>query len=523
MYSDASDSDDEPVSKPPAPAKRNQLDTAQPATLVPLPGAHKTSLSGSTGDDSGTSPVVNMCPAAKEAAKVKDVDAQCTEQPSLETEPLAEPQPVGTPAASTVTDAAVEASICSEPDSDCEASSVHSSGACSTPGTSAIGEPDAELSGREEEDDIVKPKQKIAVVAAKAPACSLSVHEMLLWRATSEDLCKDAAFSYSVVEAKAVAQNTAPIVRSAASTSSQKSATNSKDRRESSEQQIADEAVHTVRGNGMKLQVSTSSWAAQQRARRSRAATDGEDEEVLRTMKSLLNKLTLEKFAELYEKLIYCGIRSTNHVELLIREVFEKATTQHHFIDMYADLCANLHEHFTHNPIGDDKFNFRRLLLNACQASFERNLEKPAGLDELDSEERSLAEAKFKTRMLGNIRFVGALLSRKMLAGKVLIAILEELVGKPTSEALESAACLLTAAGPTFDTPDWILHAALNGIFMQLKAVSQKKSCEPRVRCIIKDVLDLRAAGWKDRKPKKLEGPMKLEDVAKTQSAKNNL
>ena len=48
------------------------------------------------------------------------------------------------------------------------------------------------------------------------------------------------------------------------------------------------------------------------------------------------------------------GIVTSKHVEILIQEVFEKATTQHHFIDMYADLCTLCHEHFAEHPIGDD-------------------------------------------------------------------------------------------------------------------------------------------------------------------------
>ena len=56
------------------------------------------------------------------------------------------------------------------------------------------------------------------------------------------------------------------------------------------------------------------------------------------------------------------------HVEQLIREAFEKATTHHHFIDMYADLCEQLHEFFTENPIGNDaKNSFKKVLLGECQ------------------------------------------------------------------------------------------------------------------------------------------------------------
>lgn len=165
--------------------------------------------------------------------------------------------------------------------------------------------------------------------------------------------------------------------------------------------------------------------------------------------------------------------------------------------------------------VGEDQRGFRKILLSCCQNSFEKNLTPPQVSNTLDAEEQILADVKYKTRMLGNIRLVGALIVRKMLASKVLMAICDELLSEPTPEALESLSVLLTTVGPTFDVPSWSYHVALNGIFEQVKALTQKRSLARRVRCLLQDVLDLRAAAWKDHKPKKLEGPTTLEGVAK--------
>lgn len=272
------------------------------------------------------------------------------------------------------------------------------------------------------------------------------------------------------------------------------------------------------------LKVSDGSWAAQQRARRSVSDVSGgmlDDAEVVRRMKSILNKLTIEKFPVLYQKLLSSGIHTAGHAEALIREVFEKATTQHHFVAMYADLCALLQEHFENNPVqgGDTKFSFRRLLLNECQLSFERNLTPPAELDDLDKEERTLVEFQYKTRMLGNIKFVGALLTRKMLASKVMFAIIEELLALSTPEALESLAALLTAVGGTFDRPEWSYRDMLGHVFAQIKSLTDKADCNPRARCLLKDLLDLRDRGWKDTRPKRCEGPTTLQGVARQAAA----
>jgi len=257
---------------------------------------------------------------------------------------------------------------------------------------------------------------------------------------------------------------------------------------------------------------------AQQRARR-RGASQEEDAEIARSLKCLLNKLTLEKFQDLSAQIVRVPMRTAAHVEVLITEVFEKAVTQHHFIDMYADLCTLLHEHFAASPVGSDpKFNFKKLLLNECQSSFERNLEPPKGLDDLDAEERTLKEFRYKHRMMGNIKFIGALLVRKMLAGKVLLAILQELISDPTPEALESVAALLTATGPVFDSPDWAFHSALEAVFAEVRSIARRPSCEPRSRCLLLDVLDLRRGGWKAGR-RLQDAPATLKEVSDRRAA----
>jgi len=72
---------------------------------------------------------------------------------------------------------------------------------------------------------------------------------------------------------------------------------------------------------------------------------------------------------------------------------------------------------------------------------------------------------------------------------------------------------LLTVTGPAFDKPDRTHYVAINAIFVQVSTLVQKLSVEPRARCLLKDVLDLRAHGWYDNRPKKMEGPSTLEEV----------
>eukprot|EP00913_Durusdinium_trenchii_P035444 g33170.t1 len=86
----------------------------------------------------------------------------------------------------------------------------------------------------------------------------------------------------------------------------------------------------------------------------------------------------------------------------------------------------------------------------------------------------------YKTHMLGNIKLVGGLLARGMLASKVGIAILEELLSNPTPEALESVAALLTALGSSCDRPEWPQHVALTAIFQDVALIVKGNSCPTR-------------------------------------------
>jgi hypothetical protein len=276
---------------------------------------------------------------------------------------------------------------------------------------------------------------------------------------------------------------------------------------------------------GERLAVSKESFVAQQRARRSAAAVaaaaaaDGDQAasnvEFARTLKAILNKLSVEKFEQLSVKIMEINFAHTDHVQILIEEIFARATTQHHFVGMYTDLCEKLNEFFNANPVSEDpKCAFKRLLLNECQRTFERNLEPPATLKDATMDERVLQEALYKTRMLGNIRFVGALLARHMIASKVLVSIMEELLTEAIPETLEALATLLTVTGAVFDTKDWTYFERLEETFARLKEMSSDKSCNARVRCILKDLIELRARKWETRQVKRVEGPTTLQAVA---------
>merc|ERR1711937_439428 len=139
---------------------------------------------------------------------------------------------------------------------------------------------------------------------------------------------------------------------------------------------------------------------------------------------------------------------------------------------MYCQLCVDLHKWFVQDGSAESTdnrhHNFRRILLNQCQNKFEENL-SPPDLSTVNEDESQEAMSKHKLAMLGNIRFIGALLEKGMLSDVCLGHVAQELCEANAPHALESLACFLTAVGPTFDQRNFRHHARLQAIFVQVE------------------------------------------------------
>ena len=244
------------------------------------------------------------------------------------------------------------------------------------------------------------------------------------------------------------------------------------------------------------------SWSYKQRQDQKDA-----DACVVRTMKSILNKLTYEKFDTLFEQLLSCGMSTSEHIQVLMKEEFEKATTQHNFIELYTDLCIRLEADFQASPIDfsdgqghDPKMSgFRRILLTQCQKSFEENLEPPVGLLDADvnNEDALEQEIRYKTAMLGNIKFVGRLLVTRLLASKILIQAATQLLTIKSNSTLECLCMLLTATGETFDDKSWHYHTYFSKMFDEIRGIARLKTTQSRIKFLFFDLLDLKARNWK--------------------------
>lgn len=227
-----------------------------------------------------------------------------------------------------------------------------------------------------------------------------------------------------------------------------------------------------------------------------------EMQQVERQVKSILNKLTWEKFDKLYTDLLtYCMVDDERlrleTLEVIARDVFKKATLQHNFIELYADLCAKLDTDLREKGV---EVNFRRALLEQCQESFTVHLAPPEIDTCLDYEEQYEMLVKYKTKMLGNVKLIAHLLRLRMLAAKIIFHCIEELISIGSAEALETLCAFLTTLGSTLDKKQWSGYGRWQEVFRKVELFADDKAQTPRIRCLLKDLLDKRRNGWQEKK-----------------------
>jgi hypothetical protein len=117
--------------------------------------------------------------------------------------------------------------------------------------------------------------------------------------------------------------------------------------------------------------------------------------------------------------------------------------------------------------------------------------------------------------MLGSIGFAGELLVRELISSQEHLLALAKGLLDPEPEKLEALAVLLRTVGPTFDDAQWPEHKHLKTVFERVAALSKDKNVPGRMKCLLRDVVDLRRDGWESSLAVQAASPSTLDEVAR--------
>jgi len=239
------------------------------------------------------------------------------------------------------------------------------------------------------------------------------------------------------------------------------------------------------------------------------------DEEIERRVRSLLNKICPENLKTIVERLALIELYKAEELEFVIRIIFTKALAEPHYCETYADMVFALRTRYPEFPAEaeDQKpTTFTRVLLNTCQNEFESlpsTFEATEEERKLHStEELNLEMKRRKDKMLANMKFIGNLFLRQLLAVKVIGQVVHDLVGLkealPEEHMIECVCELLRSIGFTLDNTQHgkALMSQFANRLMDLKRTvghDGRLSFSKRIQFQIQDLLDLRGNSWQEK------------------------
>lgn len=238
-----------------------------------------------------------------------------------------------------------------------------------------------------------------------------------------------------------------------------------------------------------------------------------------------MNKITPEKFQPLSDDLLSLNLNSKKILLGVIHLIFEKALDEPKYSSMYAQLCRRIsREGSTLEPEGDSRYTFETLLIRVCQDKFinrsqysEKIINAPSQEDVDEEERRYIA----KQKILGNVKFIGELFKLEMLNAATLHKMLEQLLDKKSRpypnlddrcEDMECLSQIFRTCGRQLDTDK--SKNLIDQYFDNMEHKSNSSKYPPRIRFMLRDIIELRRDGWKPRKVARIEGPVPIQDLS---------
>jgi len=278
----------------------------------------------------------------------------------------------------------------------------------------------------------------------------------------------------------------------------------------------------------------------------------------------LINKFTPEKFDKLCEQLLETLPKKSGNeasgatpkgldkaslkkvLEDLLALIFQASSRQHCYTEMYTELIAKLIDYIAKQ---DPELDGKACIWGKCQHIFLTTVLKapdiPADLPEDDQSDR---KAKHKHMMVGMVKFGGDLVSHGLVPCDGVMQWIHTLLSEKHQEVystdvglvrsdsevgeyekdaeqrevqLEVLCAILASMGSSLsDRTTWSEENRLviEDVFMQLEQLSMDtERLSLRIRCLIRDILDLRMAQWKEK-----EGKLKPTMLIERKEAKED-
>jgi translation initiation factor 4G len=235
-----------------------------------------------------------------------------------------------------------------------------------------------------------------------------------------------------------------------------------------------------------------------------------------------LNKLTPEKFQPLSNDLLSLNLNSKKILLGVIHLIFEKALDEPKYSSMYAQLCHRISKEGSTLEAENDYFE--NLLIRVCRDKFINRSQYSDRIinsllaTEIDEEERRYVA---KQKILGNVKFIGELFKLGMLNAAIIHNMLEQLLDKksrshPTledrCEDMECLSQIFKTCGKQLDTEK--SKNLIDQYFEIMEHKSNSYKYPPRIRFLLRDVIELRRDGWTPRKIARVEGPVPIQDLS---------
>lgn len=234
-----------------------------------------------------------------------------------------------------------------------------------------------------------------------------------------------------------------------------------------------------------------------------------------------MNKLTPEKFQKLSDDLLKLDLNSSKILNGVILLIFDKALDEPKYSSMYAQLCKRIEKELETDIDKSKSSNFLQILLNVCRDKFENRVQysekiinsELALTDDLE-EKKNVA----KQKILGNVKFIGELYKLDMLGEPHLHKMLRSLFINKSSattekncEDMECLAQLIKTCGKNLDTE--LGKQLMDQYFDRMEQYSQSSRFPPRIRFLLRDLIELRKNTWTPRKVARVEGPAPIQEL----------